>query len=41
MARADILARLGDDTYTAGYRVFHDQSTVRLQQAANSALRLD
>jgi len=39
MARADMFARLGDDTYTAGYRVFTTIDS-RLQQAANSALRL-
>ena len=39
MARADLFNRLGEDTYTAGFRVFTTIDS-RLQQAANSALRL-
>ena len=39
MARADAFSRLGDDTYTAGFRVFTTIDS-RLQEAANSALRL-
>jgi penicillin-binding protein 1A len=39
MARADLFNRLGDDTYTAGFRVFTTIDS-RLQKAANSALRL-
>lgn len=39
MARADAFSRFGDDTYTAGFRVFTTIDS-RLQEAANSALRL-
>ncbi len=39
MARADLFNRLGEDTYTAGFRVYTTIDS-RLQQAANSALRL-
>ncbi len=39
MARAEALARYGEDIYTAGYKVITTVDS-RLQQTANSALRL-